>query len=87
MRSAPRRPSLRSGKILLLFDEVEDVFNQPFEFFPRPSADQSRKGWINHCLERNPVPAFWITNSIDNIDEAFIRRFDLSIEVPSATAQ
>jgi transitional endoplasmic reticulum ATPase len=33
-------------------------------------------------LEENPVPAFWLTNSLQCLDSAFIRRFDMVIELP-----
>ncbi|MBF0192714.1 MAG: ATP-binding protein [Magnetococcales bacterium] len=32
-------------------------------------------------LETNPVPAFWIGNAVRQIDPAFLRRFDLILEV------
>ncbi|MBF0273316.1 MAG: ATP-binding protein [Magnetococcales bacterium] len=67
---------------LLLFDEVEDVF---------PSARSSRhayggqreqqKSRINRILETNPVPSFWVSNEVEQIDPAFLRRFDLVLEV------
>jgi hypothetical protein len=36
----------------------------------------------NRLLETNPVPAIWICNQLDGIDQAHVRRFDLVIEVP-----
>lgn len=71
---------LSCGKNLLVFDEVEDVFGGSQELFSyRPSARRS-KAWFNRLLENNQVPAIWITNNIDAIDPAFIRRFDFAIE-------
>jgi len=70
---------LSQQKALIVFDEVEDVFNDGV--FGCSTA-QARKGWLNRCLESNPVPTFWLTNSIDCIDPAFIRRFDICLEVP-----
>ena len=69
---------LANTRSLLLFDEVEDVFIQ------NPFARQSeqRKGWLNRMLEQNPVPTLWLTNNHQVIDPAFIRRFDLVIEMP-----
>lgn len=63
---------------LLVFDEAEDVFGQ--ESLLRRSLAQSRKAWINRMLETNPVPTFWISNSLDGLDRAFARRFDLKLE-------
>ncbi len=68
---------------LILFDEIEDVFNDASPFGGHRSFGQSRKGWINAMLEQNPVPSLWISNAVACLDDAFIRRFDLVIEVPA----
>lgn len=68
-----------SRQALILFDEVEDVFNDGF--WGRKSTAQTRKAWINRMLEENPVPTFWLSNSADCLDQAFIRRFDMVIEL------
>lgn len=73
---------LNSSRSLLVFDEIEDVFDAGFSFFGIKSVTQRRKGWLNQVLETNPVPCFWLCNSIDGMDPAFIRRFDLVLEVP-----
>ena len=73
---------------LLLFDEVEDVFGAGVNssggmFVTHGDAcdpDRLRKSWVNEVLETNPVPAIWACNSINAIDPAFLRRFDLVIE-------
>ncbi|MBS0198935.1 MAG: ATP-binding protein, partial [Proteobacteria bacterium] len=65
----------------ILFDEVEDVFNDGASFFHRGTA-QRNKGWMNRMLESNDAPTLWLSNSIDGIDPAFMRRFDMVIEVP-----
>lgn len=67
---------------LILFDEVEDVFNDGNSLFGRKSTAQTRKAWINRMLEENPVPTIWLSNSISCLDNAFIRRFDMVIELP-----
>lgn len=66
---------------LLIFDEIEDVFNDTALASGLQSTAQSRKAWINRMLEHNPVPAFWVSNA-DELDPAFVRRFDLVIEMP-----
>lgn len=65
---------------LLLFDEVEDVFNDTEKGAGMKSTAQSRKAWVNRILEQNRTPAIWVSNS-DQIDPAFLRRFDLILEV------
>ena len=67
---------------MILFDEVEDVFNDGDHFFGRKSTAQTRKAWVNRMLEENPVPTLWLSNSISGLDPAFIRRFDMVFELP-----
>ena len=68
-------------RALIVFDEAEDVFNDGGGFFGVKSTAQTRKGWVNRMLEENPVPALWLSNSIHDMDPAFVRRFDMMIEV------
>lgn len=67
-------------KALILFDEIEDVFPS-VSFFFGTSAEEKRKAWINKLLEENPVPAFWVCNDIDELDNAYIRRFDIVLKL------
>lgn len=67
---------------MIIFDEVEDVFNDGDKMFGRRSTAQSNKAWINRTLESNAVPTFWLSNSVDCLDPAFIRRFDIVLDVP-----
>lgn len=72
---------------MVIFDEIEDVFpdmGPSFSAFfgsgrARSRSDQP-KAWLNQQLEHSPVPAIWITNTIDAIDDAFLRRFSFHIE-------
>src|SRR6185369_11612169 len=32
-------------------------------------------------LENNPIPTIWITNRVEGIDDAFLRRFTCAIEL------
>ena len=67
---------------LIVFDEVDDVFNDGDSFFGRKSTAQLRKAWTNRLLEENPVPTLWLSNTGCDIDPAFIRRFDMVFELP-----
>lgn len=76
-----------SGQATVLFDEIEDVFpSESFSFamlFGRGKGSRSTsqsKAWINQVLETSPVPAIWITNDVEAIDEAYLRRFAYHIE-------
>ncbi len=65
---------------VILFDEIEDVFNDGGLF--EQSTAQQLKGWINNALEANTTPTFWVTNNHFCMDNAFLRRFDMVIEIP-----
>ena len=69
-------------RAILLFDEIEDVFDDGDGGLGRKSTAQKRKAWINRMLEENCVPTLWLSNSIEALDPAFIRRFDMVVELP-----
>lgn len=79
-----QRLSANTPAKILMFDEIEDVLPpdiSPFLsmlFGGSSMGASSGKAWINRTLERNPVPAIWITNNA-NIDPAYLRRFDYSV--------
>ncbi|KAA6184482.1 ATP-binding protein [Thiohalocapsa marina] len=71
----------RRRDALLLFDEVEDVFEPDyghFDFLGRRTGGR-QKAWINRILEDNAVPAIWITNHAERMEPAFLRRFVLPV--------
>lgn len=73
----------RRQDCLILFDEIEDVFpSELSRLFGSGSRSGRYKGWTNRLMERNQVPAIWISNCITQIDPAFLRRFDFILEVP-----
>ncbi len=65
----------------VLFDEAEDAFPRLETFFGLRKEAGGSKGWVNSLLEGNRTPTIWISNSVDHIDPAYLRRFDLAIEV------
>lgn len=69
-------------RAIIVFDEAEDVFNDGDGAFGRKSTAQSRKAWVNRTLEENLVPTLWLSNSIRGLDPAFVRRFDMVLELP-----
>ena len=83
LRAFRAAQAIFSGRpALILFDEIEDVFNDASPYTGHRSTGQARKGWINRTLEKNPVPALWLTNSVECLDPAFVRRFDMVVKVP-----
>ena len=83
---------LASGASLLLFDEMEDVFER--DAFAGLAGGERRdraapsKQWFNLLLETNAVPTIWISNDVRGMDPAFRRRFSYAIEFrPLGVAQ
>ncbi|MDR0379283.1 MAG: AAA family ATPase [Candidatus Accumulibacter sp.] len=71
---------LAGQRVMLMFDEAEDVFSDGC--LTQRSTAQQHKAWINRWLEENRVPTLWLSNSVAGIDAAFIRRFDMMLELP-----
>jgi len=71
---------LSNQNILLMYDEAEDIFDSNDS--PFAPKRQDNKAWLNRILETNTIPTIWITNNIYSIDNAMVRRFDFSVEVP-----
>ena len=64
----------------IIFDEAEDVMNRGFGEYGSAS-----KGYLNQLLDETPVPVFWTTNNIRNVDSAFLRRMTYAIEFKKLT--
>ena len=71
---------LTNKNIILMYDEAEDIFESSDS--PFSPKRQENKAWINRILETNTIPTIWITNNIHSIDNAMVRRFDFSVEIP-----
>lgn len=60
---------------ILMFDEIEDLFD-------RGQSDFSlNKAWLNRMLEKNAVPTIWICNNVHLMDASAVRRFDIILEM------
>lgn len=61
---------------VILFDEAEDIFCLlPF------SSRSPSKLYVNRVLENNKRPVIWITNNIEDMDKAYVRRFTVALEM------
>ncbi len=73
-------------KSAILFDEIEDAFPDvnfsPFGHVTRPDF---KKAWVHQLLEENPIPAFWLCNSVVQLDDSVLRRFDFVLNLRSPT--
>ena len=72
----------------MLFDEAEDAFPEldagtlrAFRMKAARAVTPQSKAWINQFLETNPAPVIWISNRIEQIDEAYLRRFTYHLEI------
>ena len=74
---------LQNSEAVILFDEVEDVFPVGASLFGSLVSREPVAGkmFINRILESNPIPAFWISNEVSQMDAAYRRRFDFSFEM------
>ncbi|WP_162782235.1 AAA family ATPase [Arenimonas caeni] len=66
-----------AGRSLVLLDEVEDLF----PYAPWDRKDIPSKALMNDTLESNLSPALWLSNRISHMDPAYLRRFDLILEI------
>ena len=75
---AAQRVLARTKRSAILFDEIDDVV---FADVKEDGAPILTKQFLNQFLEEAPVPVFWITNHPNQLDPAYLRRFDICIEV------
>ena len=78
---------LAGRKIIILFDEIEDVFDTGnysifAKLFGLDMTARNPKAWLNQRLEENQTPTVWIANVINEMHPAFKRRFDMIIKMP-----
>lgn len=73
---------LRQRKALILFDEAEDVFDGGWTHLREKGSARSQKAWMNRLLETNTTPVIWLSNNVECMDPAFLRRFDVVLEMP-----
>jgi DNA replication protein DnaC len=65
----------RRDNVALMFDEMEDLPVRPWQ------RDCRSKLFINRLLESNRTPVLWISNTINWIDPAVLRRMTLVVEI------
>jgi SpoVK/Ycf46/Vps4 family AAA+-type ATPase len=70
---------------VLLFDEVEEVFTMLGTDRSDDETTIPQKSFLNTLLESNKIPTIWIANSLDRFDAAYVRRFDICLEMPVPT--
>ena len=73
---------VRHDNTALLFDEIEDVFPDagPAWLIDKQGSN-ARKSWFNKQLENNQLPVFWLANDVSQLNPAYIRRFDIVLEL------
>ena len=77
----------RSSNALVTFDEVEDILcDGSYSRFGFKGSGKFTKGLMNTILETNRTPAIWITNTVDGVDPAYLRRFDVVVNLKTPVA-
>jgi SpoVK/Ycf46/Vps4 family AAA+-type ATPase len=72
----------RGSNAIVVFDEVEDILcDGSYTRFGFKGQGTFTKGLMNNVLETNPTPAIWVTNTVDGVDPAYLRRFDLVVNL------
>lgn len=69
------------GDAIIVFDEMEDIDQASRDNNDEKDSYNGNKAWFNQLLEKNPVPTIWISNAIDFLDKAHLRRFDYYLEL------
>ena len=72
------------GRSVIVLDEAEDVFKTDYvDPLARAMGQQEEsKAWMNSLLESNRHPVVWISNRVEHLDPAYLRRFAYCLEVP-----
>ncbi len=73
-----QRVLARSERALVVFDEAEDAFPDHGPLAPKSGPT---KGWVTRQLQSHSVPTIWIANRISHLDRAYLRRFDIVLEM------
>lgn len=71
---------LAGQRTMLMFDEIEDLFDRGQSHF------SLNKAWLNRMLENNAVPMVWVCNNVSLMDPSAVRRFDIVIEMKAPPA-
>lgn len=79
--AATAQKLLKGRQALLAFDEIDAIFSDGSAFFGTPTTADKAKAWVNALLEGTSTPTFWIANSVYCMDAAFVRRFDVVVEM------
>lgn len=74
-----KRILTNSENCIILYDEAEDFFRKS------NFGAQATKTGVNYVLEDNSNPVIWTTNSIDELEESFVRRFSYICHVEYMT--
>ena len=84
----------RDRRLLLLFDEMEDLLSDPFPqfaFFGRSSRSRLRDGgskvFMHRLLEQAPAPTLWTMNDAAGVSPAILRRMMFALELRPPTAR
>lgn len=72
----------RNPRAVILVDEAEDIFGQAGSWGNAVGVARKNKGYLHKLLDESSTPTLWLTNSVEYVDPASIRRF-VTFELPS----
>lgn len=72
---------LAKSESMILFDEADDILGSSSSTNIPSYIGSISKPLVNQLLETNCRPAIWIVNHIERVDPAFVRRFDMVLEL------
>ena len=76
----------QNPRAAILVDEAEDIFGQAGSWGNAVGAARKNKGYLHKLLDESTTPTFWLTNSVEYVDPASIRRF-VTFELPSPSKE
>lgn len=69
---------------IIVIDECDNLINARPNFLFKTSH-RDEKGWINEYLDINKCKLIWITNTLSNVDDSTLRRFNYILEFDTFT--
>lgn len=72
---------------LLLFDEMDDLFESSFASLFGGSRSSGSKVFGNRLLENNPIPTLWTINDPELLEPSILRRMSFAIEIKNPPKQ
>ncbi|NPA39390.1 MAG: AAA family ATPase [Thermodesulfobacteria bacterium] len=70
--------------VIILFDEADDILKlgmRNISILARDGEPSINKSILNRTLENSPILTIWISNSLEDMDPVYLRRFTLILKM------